>query len=320
METENRKRYGLLIGCSKYNDKRISNLKSPSFDVKFLHKTLGNPDIGNYKLVKLNNPKSQEVKTSISRFFKERKRNDVSLLYLSCHGIKSISGQLYFIFKDTDSDFLEASSVSASFIQKMMFNSFSKRQILILDCCYSGAFTKELKAKSATENILDGFDGLGSIILTSSNSSQFSFEDSQISQRQFISNKTSLFTSYIIKGLASGDADLDNKGGITADELYTYVHQSMQEDNLGNQQLPMMTQIDKAGQYIIAENINLKRTKEINENENKIKVLSESGSQKAEKNIVLLKSKLRKIFSFNLLSFIFQIGIFIVMSFLLMLL
>jgi outer membrane protein assembly factor BamD (BamD/ComL family) len=56
-------------------------------------------------------------------------------------------------------------------------------------------------------------------VLTATDATQYAWEDDQISGE----SANSLFTRYLVKGLQSGDADLDNDGSITVDELYDYV-------------------------------------------------------------------------------------------------
>ena len=65
--------------------------------------------------------------------------------------------------------------------------SKSKRQVLILDCCYSGAFAQDMNAKeivakkaiveSIQNKIQQEFGGEGRAVLTSSTATQVSFED-----------------------------------------------------------------------------------------------------------------------------------------------
>ena len=62
------------------------------------------------------------------------------MLYFSGHGVKDEQGNLYLAVKDTERPLLAGTSIEAAFITAQMDRSHSKRQILILDCCHSGAF------------------------------------------------------------------------------------------------------------------------------------------------------------------------------------
>ena len=74
------------------------------------------------------------------------------LLYFSCHGIKDEDGQLYFAATNTRRKLLDATAISAHFENRVMFRSRSRKQLLLLDCCYSGAFAKESKGVNTGMN------------------------------------------------------------------------------------------------------------------------------------------------------------------------
>ena len=82
------------------------------------------------------------VKKEIENLFTNKKRDDLLLLYFSGHGLRDDAGDVFLADKDTDLEFLRATSLDAGFIMKEMNQTNSRRSILILDCCNSGAFTK----------------------------------------------------------------------------------------------------------------------------------------------------------------------------------
>jgi len=53
--------------------------------------------------------------------------------------VKDDNGQLFLAVKDTEHGLLAGTSIEAAFITALMDRSSSKRQVLILDCCHSGA-------------------------------------------------------------------------------------------------------------------------------------------------------------------------------------
>ena len=103
-----------------------------------------------------------------------------------------------------------------------MDGSSSKRQVVVLDCCFSGAFAKGLEIKDDGEiDVSNQLGGRGRAILTSSTATQYSFskEDSN----------SSVYTRYLVEGIETGAADLDSDGWITVDELHTYASQKVHE-------------------------------------------------------------------------------------------
>ena len=95
-----------------------------------------------------------------------------------------------------------------------MDRSASKRLVLVLDCCHSGAFGLGAKAAhGATVGTASAFEGTGRgrVVLTATDSTQFAWEGDQI----IGDVENSLFTHYLIEGLRMGAVDRDEDGHIT---------------------------------------------------------------------------------------------------------
>ncbi|MGH3930756.1 MAG: RDD family protein, partial [Pseudonocardiaceae bacterium] len=141
-------------------------------------------------------------------------------------------------------------SLSADQIDHAMSGCPSRQQVLILDCCYSGAFPVGHIAKAGTEvYALERFQGRGRTVLTASDATQYSFEGNQLRGEA----AQSVFTRYLVAGLRDGSADLDGDGDIALDELYSYDYDRVIEEM--PQQRPKK-QDNVEGRTIIARNIN----------------------------------------------------------------
>jgi hypothetical protein len=144
------------------------------------------------------------------------------LFYFSGHGVLDENGRLYLAVKDTDTGTLRGTAIPARYITEEMDNSRSKRQVLILDCCHSGAFERGTKgavgASVGTANAFEG-SGFGRVVLTASDATQYAWEGDQV----IGDAENSLFTHFVIKGIQTGVADTNGDGIITVDELYDYV-------------------------------------------------------------------------------------------------
>ncbi|MEZ4869693.1 MAG: caspase family protein [Caldilineaceae bacterium] len=222
-------RYAIIIGTSDFEDMRLSRLASPAMDAMKLAQILQNRNIGTYDVKMFLNSSSYSVNRAIEGFFDNRRREDTLLLYYSGHGIKDIEGRLYFAASDTQVDLLLSTAVSASLISEMINRSQSKNKILLLDCCYSGAFASNLNSSRRL------------VAITSSDSIQFSLEEDG-----------STFSKELIYGLETGDADLNRDGKITIFDLYLYIYQKMKEKNL--KQTPKFWAIDIDGDPVLADN------------------------------------------------------------------
>ena len=145
----------LIIGNARYGDQILAQLKTPKADARALADVLNNRDIGGFDEVTLVLDRTQrEIGVEILNFLKSKKLNDLALLYFSGHGVLDNHGQLYLAAADTVVEELAATAIPASFVIQRMDDCRAKKQLLILDCCHSGAFaegTKGGEQKAITE-------------------------------------------------------------------------------------------------------------------------------------------------------------------------
>ena len=214
----------LIISNSDYSDPKLAKLTAPTKDAEALAEVLKAPDLAAFDEVTtlLNEPESV-ARRAIAKFFVDRKSDDLLLLYFSGHGIRDEQGRLFLAMPDTDASMLDATAVSSEFVTRQMDNTRSRRQLLILDCCNSGAFASGTKGATGTSMGTGGaFEGTGygRVVLTATDTTQFAWEGDQIIGEEAA---TSLFTHFLVKGL-EGEADSGGDGIITADELYAYTY------------------------------------------------------------------------------------------------
>jgi hypothetical protein len=169
---------------------------------------------------------------------------DAVLLYFSGHGALDSLNKLYLALTNTDMKALDATSLALSRIMEYVQRSMCKRVFLVLDCCYSGAVGKSLKKGDVDQAILATTSGYGLAILTSSTFSETSYEGKE-------GDRNSVFTKYLLEGLKTGDADLNNDGFISVDELYTYVYNNVRATRL---QTPVKFNLETIGDLILASN------------------------------------------------------------------
>ncbi len=217
----------LLIGISNYKDSTLNSLPGATKDVAAMQRILENPEIGGFEDVKvLLNSSPLEIQTEIQNAFSSsRQKEDLILLFFSGHGIKDEQGNLYLATyitcKNQAGELIKATAVPSSFVHEIMNNCRSKRQVVILDCCFSGAFAQGLLAKDdGSVDIRNHLGSEGRAVLTSSTSTQYSFEQK--------GTDLSIYTHYLIEGMETGKADRDNDGIISVDELHDYAKSKVQ--------------------------------------------------------------------------------------------
>ena len=218
----------LLIGVSEY-EPGLNPLPAAVRDVEALQKVLLNPAIGGFAesdVVLLKNPNRQTMEEAIETLFTGRSKDDLVLLFFSGHGIKDDAGRLFLATRGTrktsQGDLIRATAVQSNFIQESMSRSRSKRQVVVLDSCFSGAFAEGLLAKDdGTVDIRSQLGGEGRAILTSSSSTQYSFE--------YEGSELSLYTRFLIEGIETGAADTDEDEVVSIDELHEYASRKVKE-------------------------------------------------------------------------------------------
>jgi uncharacterized membrane protein len=147
------------------------------------------------------------------------------VVYFSCHGVKDDRAKLYFAFPDTLNNRLPATAIPADYVSELMEASPARRIVLLLDCCFSGAFTKGMRTRAGGQvDVLERFTGRGRAVITATNAMEYAFEiehDTVIDADPAPS--PSIFTSALIRGLTTGEADRGGDGFVSVDELYEYI-------------------------------------------------------------------------------------------------
>lgn len=218
----------LLIGVSEY-EPGLTPLPGALQDVEAMQQVLQAPQIGEFAptaITVLKNPGRLEMEEAIEQLFMGRQRDDLVLLFYSGHGIKDDTGRLYLSTRKTrktpQGDLIRATAVATSFIHESMSRSRSRRQVIILDSCFSGAFAEGLLAKDdGSLDIRTQLGGEGRVVLTSSSSTQYSFEQQGAD--------LSIYTRYLVEGMATGAADQDEDGLVSVDELHEYASRRVRE-------------------------------------------------------------------------------------------
>jgi hypothetical protein len=127
----------------------------------------------------------------------------------------------------------------------------------VLDCCHSGAFARGAKAaQGVSVGTAEAFEGtgVGRVVLTATDSTQYAWEGDQI----IGDAQNSLFTHFLIEGLKTGAADKDDDGVVTVDELYDYVRGRVVTTT--PRQTPHKWSYRQQGDIVLAQNPFAKRS------------------------------------------------------------
>ena len=247
-------KYALVIANTEYQDASFAKLTAPGKDAEEFAQVLSDAELAAFDDVDvLLNEGESRIRRSIARFFVNRQRDDLLLLYFSGHGVRNDQGQLFLAANDTEISILDATGIPADFVTHVMNNSRSQRQLLILDCCNSGAFAHGSKSASAigkSMGIATAFEGsgFGRVVLTATDATQYAWEGDKV----IGDTQKSVFTHFLIEGL-KGEADRDGDGRIHVDELYDYAYEQVVRRT--PKQTPGKWSYKQQGDLVLRENL-----------------------------------------------------------------
>src|SRR5207344_534313 len=183
---------------------------------------LADPDIGGFTVTTVIDQSAQQIRLALEDFLDGRGTGDLLLVYLSCHGQLDARRLLDFAATDTRKDRLGATGVESAWVLDQLEHCRARRQVLILDSCFSGAFAHGAKGE-ADLGLRDRFlgQGRGRVVLTASTATEYSFEGDPTDTA--ITPAGSVFTAALVQGLRTGEADTDHDGHVSVDDAYAYV-------------------------------------------------------------------------------------------------
>jgi len=246
------RRLALLIAASRYDELAFAQLRSPGSDADGLAGVLGDPDIGGFDVVRKRvNVAHDELLQSIEDFCLDARADDLVLVYLSCHGLLDERGRLRYVATDTRRHRLASTAVAAVWLNELLDDCRARTQILILDCCHSGAFADGRKGllELGLEKRFMPHQSRGRVVLTASRKTEYSFENDNPSG----DGVQSVFTRILIEGLRTGDADLDGDGKITIIDLYRYLYYKVRATE--PRQTPQLWSYGVEGDVLLASSV-----------------------------------------------------------------
>ncbi len=141
-------------------------------------------------------------------------------------------------------------------VNRLMRRSRARRVVLLLDCCYGGAFERGVIARlGGTVDVGNQFamdalgGGRGRAVITASSAMEYAFEGSALTDGVA---RPSVFTAALVEGLTTGEADRDNDGYVSLGELYDYVYDRVRERS--PRQTPCKWEFDLQGDFYLARN------------------------------------------------------------------
>lgn len=246
-------KWALVIGISKFRDPSI-DLKYTAKDARDFAALLKSKGYGRFPedhvhLVTDAEASTRRIKQELNWLARSAGRNDLVVIYLSSHGTPrqaDIAGVNYIYTADTevsDQDSLFATALPmVDVVDVVRTRVQARRAVVFLDTCHSGAaLAAGLKPSSVTSSTLDRFtQGVGRVIIASSQAEQESYESPKI--------QNGYFTYNLIRALKQ-DNGLDD-----IDKVYTFVKDQVTAQVMADkrkQQIPVMSKGTQAAEIVI---------------------------------------------------------------------
>jgi hypothetical protein len=224
------KKYALLVGVSEYSDPKFARLNAPAADVAALAAALEEPGIASFdSVVRLVEPNREQVVVGLVNLFADKGRDDLVLLYSSGHGVRNIRDKLFLALGKTRFDWPLGSSIAAAELKHYMDDCDSQRQVLILDCCYAGAFMGPHRGGASAPVLTEGtFEvrGYGREVLTATNESGLAFDGGEVRDDDGTVRQLGKFTRFLVEGLRTG-AGIADRDEITVTDLFEHARRGL---------------------------------------------------------------------------------------------
>ncbi len=188
----------------------------------------------------LRDPTLHAAAGGVARFFAEAGPEDTLLLHIAGHGVRNDKGRLFFAVEDTQPGELFHTALAAPDVAGEMESSAARRIVVLLDCCYAGAFDETPALMIASPFVPKPLgtaagrmprDGRGHVVIAAATSVQQAIEG----------NTGGIFTRCVVHGLATGAADLNGDGVVDTHELFLHVAERMRELGATASQQPTYT-------------------------------------------------------------------------------
>lgn len=212
-------RSALMLSARLYDDNRTAQLVASPSEFDALKEALNDTRIGGFGRIYTQQGEScAAAQQAISQFFHNREPHELLLMYMTGFELVSHNGQIYFVDVNTNLEAIEETAISAKFIHDIVMDCKSDRKVLLIDC-FARAEMDQMTRDEKELRLANFSRETHSIVLTS--------QDTTSTIRSEEGKKNPGFTESLIKGLATGDADLDQRGYITENELFLYIYKQM---------------------------------------------------------------------------------------------
>jgi hypothetical protein len=229
-----RAKYALIVGIGKFQSGDIRTLKFAAKDAHDFAAVLADPQVGrfykeNIRVLTDEQATTKAIRSALADIAGKAMNDGLVLLYFSTHGSspsmdRSKIGSGYLVTYDTEVNDLYASAYGMDELANFMRQRLrAERIVTFLDTCYSGDTTRILTQTAGSKGLeVDSLSqeaigmiaqGKGSVVITSSNNRELSWESDE--------KQNSFFTLFLIDSLRA------HQGLANVRQLYTDIQRQI---------------------------------------------------------------------------------------------
>lgn len=240
----NGKRYAVVIGVSRYQDKRIRSLDFADRDAEAVRDFLLDPNgggvsPGNLLYLVNQDATSTRIRYALFDFLTKPGPEDLAFVYFAGHGAADPKRQdnYYLLSYDTEMKSIGATAVPMSDLISSFTRTVQASVVSLVDACHSGAVGETLPNIANQRWINLGY-GQHRAIITASRSNEFSQEGSQWGGGHGV------FTYFLLRGL-QGEADVKHDHQISVGALFDFVKDHVKAETTGQQTPTAMAGLER---------------------------------------------------------------------------
>ena len=154
----------LLIGASRYNTKKYSDIPNVETNIRLMKEMFMDPryiGVSERNIIVSLNEDSKTIARRITDAKEMAKNSDYTLfVYYSGHGIINPDNyKLYFATSDMDVNYLDSDAIEAKSVLEKISRSAASRKILVVDACHSGGIHNAMGDAPETA-LMKNFEGV----------------------------------------------------------------------------------------------------------------------------------------------------------------
>ncbi|MEM9804270.1 MAG: hypothetical protein AAF959_03235 [Cyanobacteria bacterium P01_D01_bin.56] len=186
------------------------------------------------QITTLKNPNLRQLRHAIALMSYRCRRGDLCLIYYAGCSMIAANGTFYLPAYDTDMANLTTTALSSDYIcQALPSTKENLQRVMILDCLWRTIPTGTAAGPPLVQQLdHPETNPLDLSLLADCNCTVLTAQGTVTHPWPVTDLGLSLYTRWLIEGITSGLADMDADGGISVDDIQTYMEQSLGEANV----------------------------------------------------------------------------------------